>query len=1231
MKLKYYILSVLACLIFSISVSAQTGYESEGDLKKKAEQLWKEKDFPGALPLYSQLLSLYPKDPEYNYKFGTCMLHVEEDKSAPLRYLEYAASRPNVDPEALFYLGKAYHLNYRFKEAQSKYSEFKEKGSGKDVQTLNVDLHIQMCKNGSHLLSNITDLAVLDKRTLSQADFFRSYDVSSFGGKIISKPEDFELAADKKVDEQFIMYLDRSADRIYYSSYGEKGKSGKDIYYSKKLPDGAWGEPQSIGSTINTPYDEDYPFFNTKTNTMYFSSKGHNSMGGYDVFKSTYNPSSDTWSKPQNMDYAVNTPDNDFLYITNASEKTAYFATTRSSVSGEVTVYKVNVERIPVDFTIIKGTFFSEATKSAKITVEDIQSGEIIGIWNTNGNTGGYLMTLPNGGSFKFIVETAESPVAYFGNVEIPYLKKSRPLKQEMELVVMNGMEILRINNPFDEIVESDGTLLTADFLKDRANLEINAEEVAETEEAVEVVKETIELEDNSAEEGKEFSNAELVKMAYEDAEEMQQQAKAANAQTEIAYAIANQRNNEATEKSKEADQLSADAQAMENERDKLNKLKEANDLRVESNELAKEAVIAYNLGNKLKERSENLASQSEQALEVALQLDNAINSNSQSEIDDAYTKIQGLLATEIKDDVLAEATGEYDEKKTASEKQIQKAIKLREEANELEKDLTPLKGRASNTKDKDEKALLEYDIGEMEEELVDIRMEEQEAMASAKSMQAETDELEEEAELMADVVEDIKSADSESIEQLSTEDKQRLASDISSTESSIATVEAATANEQEQIKELTESVTGYKYEMEEGPESTTDSESSDTGTEEETSTETEEPLVSIEGEEGTSDAAGTTTDSESSDAATEEETSTETEDPLIVLVSIDSEGNSFVKTDEIPQENYESYFEEKEGELDNISNETEKAAAEVDLYNAWLNKTNGAMKAKEGLIAEESDEVTKQVYEMELEELKHNQGKQENQLQEAKERLAATNELEDVEDSYVKEAEIPNDNYDFYFEEKLAEAEQLDNPLKKEEAKSDIYKHWVDQMSNELYAKKEELETAPKSEKKDLKARISVLETELEDKRLNKAMADIQANKILEEQPELATADSESADTASEEDTSTGTEEPLVSIEGKEGTSDAAGTTADSESSDTATEEDTSTETEEPLVSIEGEEGTSDAAGTTADSESSDTSTEEDTSTETEEPLVSIEGEEGTSDAAGTTTDSESSDAATE
>ena len=253
------------------------------------------------------------------------MLFVEEDKSAPLKYLEFAVAKPNVDPEAFFYLGKAYHLNYRFEEAKNRYTEFKEKGNSKQVQSLEVDQHIKMCENGSNLLSNITDLAVLDKKTLNRSDFFRSYDVSSFGGKIITKPEDFELSYDAKVDDQDIMYLDRNADKLFYASYGDKGKAGKDIYFSKKLPDGTWGEPQSIGSTINTSYDEDYPFFNPETNTLYFSSKGHNSMGGYDVFKSFYDETSNTWGKPVNLDYAVNTPDDENVAQYDKAHRKAMF------------------------------------------------------------------------------------------------------------------------------------------------------------------------------------------------------------------------------------------------------------------------------------------------------------------------------------------------------------------------------------------------------------------------------------------------------------------------------------------------------------------------------------------------------------------------------------------------------------------------------------------------------------------------------------------------------------------------------------------------------------------------------------------------------------------------------------------------------------------------------------------------------------------------------------------
>ena len=1230
MKYKFHILSLAISLALSVSVMAQTGYESETDLKKQAEQFWEEKDFSGALPLYSQLLSLYPKDPDYNYKFGSCMLHVEEDKSASLRYLEYAASRPNVNPEALFYLGKGYHLNYRFIEAQEKYLNFKEKGNAKEVEKLKVDQHIKMCKSGLNLLSNITDLAVLDKRTLNQADFFRTYDVSSFGGKIITKPEDFELAADKKVDEPFIMYLDRNADRLYYSSYGDKGKTGKDIYYSKKLPDGTWAEPQSIGSTINTKYDEDYTFFNSTTNTLYFSSTGHNSMGGYDVFKSTYDPASDTWSKPVNLDYAVNTPDNDFLYITNASEKTAYFATTRSSISGEVTVYKVNVERIPVDFTIIKGEFLSDATKAAKITVEDSNSGEIVGIWNSNGNDGGYLMTLPNGGSFKFTVETEESPMAYFGIVELPKQNVPKPLKQEIALVVENGYEKLIIKNLFDEVLESDGTLLTADFLKNRANLQINAEETEEV--ILENTEELAAADSSTGSVVKEFSNDELVKMAYKDAEELENDAKESITQTELAYAIANQRNKLATEKSKQADVISIEAQEMENERDKLIALKNGNDLRLESTELAKEAVIAYNLANKLKEKSDNLTDQSEQAFEVALQLDNAINSKSQADIDDAYSKIQGILSTDRKDDILAKATEDYDEKKRISEKQIQKAIKLNEEVTVLDKEIASLIGRADITKNKDEKALLLADVAEMEEQLISLRAEEKEAMNSAKKLQAETDALEEEGELIAEVIKDIKFGDANELGRLSAEDKQRLAGDITTTESTIEISAATSIAEQEEIAELKESVTSEKYEMEEG---NVVSESDEI----EYMQETGEPLVSIEGE---------THDTEPDIKEEVDKISEEKEDPLVSMElevahleesesaedNVDEETGSnsenlseysFVKKSEIPEENYDSFFETKETELAAISGESEKASAQVELYRSWLDKTSESIAAKDALIETETDEITRQVYEMELEELEHHKGEQEQQLKEAEERLSETNELtESVDKSFIKEDDIPEENYEFFFEEKLADTELFDNAYKKEKAKADIYDNWVDQMSDDLSEKKKELETASKSEKKDIKSRISVLEKELEDKRLSKAMAEIQVNKILEDRPELTSAEPESAESESIEEGDISAEEPLISIAGEETVdSDIENTEPESSESELIEEDDISAE--EPLISIAGEE-TIDSDTENTESESAESESIEEGDISAEEPLISIAGEE-TIDSDTENTESESAE----
>jgi tetratricopeptide (TPR) repeat protein len=104
--------------------------KNEDDLKKQAEKYFEDEDYNLAYKLFAQLVSLYPKDPDYNYKLGVCMLYTEPDKKKPYSYLQLATKNPADAPkDAKFYLAKTYHVNYRFDEAIKLYTEYKAIGS----------------------------------------------------------------------------------------------------------------------------------------------------------------------------------------------------------------------------------------------------------------------------------------------------------------------------------------------------------------------------------------------------------------------------------------------------------------------------------------------------------------------------------------------------------------------------------------------------------------------------------------------------------------------------------------------------------------------------------------------------------------------------------------------------------------------------------------------------------------------------------------------------------------------------------------------------------------------------------------------------------------------------------------------------------------------------------------------------------------------------------------------
>lgn len=129
---------------------------------------------------------------------------------------------------------------------------------------------------------------------------------------------------------------------IYFSTSKYSEDNTLDIYYATRQPGGDWGPAKSVGNQINTKFDDDSPYLSRDGKTLYFASRGHNTMGGYDIFKSTFDEAARTWGRPENMGYPVNTPDDDTYYRLSPDGSYAYLSSYRIGGYGEKDIYTIN-------------------------------------------------------------------------------------------------------------------------------------------------------------------------------------------------------------------------------------------------------------------------------------------------------------------------------------------------------------------------------------------------------------------------------------------------------------------------------------------------------------------------------------------------------------------------------------------------------------------------------------------------------------------------------------------------------------------------------------------------------------------------------------------------------------------------------------------------------------------------------------------------------------------------
>ncbi len=197
-----------------------------------------------------------------------------------------------------------------------------------------------------------------------------------------------------------------SADEktLYFSSERIGGLGGKDIYVSKKNADGTWGMAKNLGDKINTSLDDDAPFIHPDGKTLIYSSKGLNSMGGYDIFTTEYNPSDSSWTTPKNIGYPINTPDDDIYFVLSADGKRGYYASGKKGGYGLHDIYLVDM---PDNFAtpilaMVKGVITSDkkAVKS-EILIEMTDLNQPFNVIQSNEKEGNYLVNLPIGHTYK--------------------------------------------------------------------------------------------------------------------------------------------------------------------------------------------------------------------------------------------------------------------------------------------------------------------------------------------------------------------------------------------------------------------------------------------------------------------------------------------------------------------------------------------------------------------------------------------------------------------------------------------------------------------------------------------------------------------------------------------------------------------------------------------------------------------------------------------------------------
>ena len=335
----------LVIIVLPFSMSAQQNDEDGNSNKAKAMKSFEEGDYGNAYNYFNSLLSRYPKDGLLNYYTGLSLFYQNKQIEKAIEHLENAAGKPRVPDDVFYFLGQAYRKVYMFPESKKAFSTYNTLASRAEQKEMIPAREAEMSGNAMSSTLKYNPFEILATSLFSFEDSTIISQVRGKGGILNKKPEELkgkEDSSDGLSDFVFLPKNIQKGDYVYFSAYGKSKKKGLDLYRVRKITAKKWGIPEAI-SELNTEFDEIMPYYDPVSKDLYFASKGYESMGGFDVFKSHYDSERDSWSEPVSLGFPVNSPMNEYLAMPGYDLGTILIITDRQGLNQALTVYKLKL------------------------------------------------------------------------------------------------------------------------------------------------------------------------------------------------------------------------------------------------------------------------------------------------------------------------------------------------------------------------------------------------------------------------------------------------------------------------------------------------------------------------------------------------------------------------------------------------------------------------------------------------------------------------------------------------------------------------------------------------------------------------------------------------------------------------------------------------------------------------------------------------------------------------